>query len=358
MARTPPRDQEALAALLVALRRFADGGRPANDFERGVLDSMQQNGAKPGVARNLVANFDKLVPAVRARALGPFASMNVPQRRQKLASGVGGGHNRGVIRVPHAIDLRGSAATIDDGRAVLGDNPPSDTTFTYEIRYVGLHCDEEVGDAGDFLFSTSDEVYAITSAVHINPDGTNEVRTEKHPFDRAEYDDVDVGETRLGPVIACWRGTNDQVPMSLTVVAFERDFGDPDKYRDEIDTAVKAALPILFWLLGVDSPPQEVLDGLSEIITDIVNWLIDTDDDQVDIAGTTILTLEVLERLGRRGRRRHIHTVHTPFGDDFQLPTELVSHFESRHSGLGGLYTFGFDIERTPPFVEDQPDVD
>jgi hypothetical protein len=357
MARTPPNDPEALAAILVGLRAFASRAQPANDFERAVVDSLQKSGAKASAAQKLVDNFDRLAPSVRARALGPFAGLTVPQRRQ-LAPGPT--RPRGGIRVPRTFDVSGgSEILVGPSEVIDAGRPRGDgTPVAYQIRYVGFHCDEEVGDGGDFLFPTSDEVYAVTSAVHINADGTNDVRTEKHPFDRAEYSNVDAGDTRLGPVVACWQGTDQVLPMSLTVVAYERDFGDPDEYRDEIDAAVKTAIAVGGLILGAGATSIALLELLSGHITDLFNSIIDTEDDRVDIPRTTILTLAAIEAFGRRGRRRHMHVVKTPFGDELTIATELVSHFKSRHSGLGGRYTFGFDIERNPAFVEDQPDVD
>ena len=76
---------------------------------------------------------------------------------------------------------------------------------SYAIDYQGFHCNRRVGDAVG-----SDEVYAITSVVSIRGDGTNVIRTEKHPIDQVEYGDVDLAETRLGPV-ARWHAVESLV---------------------------------------------------------------------------------------------------------------------------------------------------
>jgi hypothetical protein len=221
----------------------------------------------------------------------------------------------------------------------------------YTIDYEGFHCDRERGD-----FGWSDEVYAITSTVSIiRPDGSNNVRTEKHPFDRLEYGDVDAGETRLGPVARCWQGL--EFPVSLTVVAFERDHGDPDVYRDEVDDLVKAGIAALAYWNITGAVAIFLLEELGDFITDGINWLLDTDDDQVDIARTQVFDQLGLEAMGRDGPRRHIHHFDL-FGQEHSVVTELDCHFFSKHSGGGGRYVFGFNVGRTPPFVEAEPIVD
>jgi hypothetical protein len=351
--RTPPTDQEAFASILLALRAFADGGPAQNDFERTVIGQLQASDTKEDFASQLVANFDRLVPAMRQRALGSFGQAGFVPQPRRAPAGAGqapASASPFVIRPPDfAAEAIGPTGTFVDPA-----NPPDNQVFQYGIRYVGFHCDEEVGDPGDFLVQTSDEVYVVTSAVSINRDGTNTVTTTKHPIDRDEYGDVDIGETRLGPVAQCWQGTD--FPVSLTAVAYERDFGDPDKYRDEIDAAVKAAIAVGGYLFGAGAPTIVILEFLSTQITDLINWLIDTDDDQVDIARTAIMDQLFVEVLGRKGPSRHIHKQRLPFGGEIEFQTPLVSHFTTRHSGLGGRYVFGFDLERNPPFVE-APDV-
>ena len=56
------------------------------------------------------------------------------------------------------------------------------------------------------------------------------------------YSDIDSGEERIGPVAAAWQGNSD--PVSLTVVVFEHDQGDPDVYKEQIDDIVKAAIAV------------------------------------------------------------------------------------------------------------------
>ena len=104
--------------------------------------------------------------------------------------------------------------------------PPAPPVYT--LRYRGLYCQEET--TWDQA-SWSDEVYVITSAVHIDANGHNVVRTEALPTaqSHAWYDDVDSGEVRFGPVAACWRGNSD--PVSLTAVVYEHDQGTRTRTR-------------------------------------------------------------------------------------------------------------------------------
>ena len=197
----------------------------------------------------------------------------------------------------------------------------------------------------------------ISSAVNISDNGDNKVRTVKHPIDRVEYEDIDSGDTRLGPIAECWRGLD--LPVSLTVVAYERDYGDPDYYRDEIHTAVTAAIAIAVLYYGIKDPRQiAALAAVGELVGDIANWLFQTEDDQVDIPRTAILDGAHIERLGAHGRKRHYHRQQNPFGDETAYATPLLYHFATKHNGLGGQYTFGFELERDPPFVETPDTVD
>jgi hypothetical protein len=328
--------------MILALRAYADGKTPANDFERKAVAALQASGTDPVIAKNLVANFDRLTPSLRRRALGEFADPAfVPKPRS--AGGPRSGSPRSLIGVPTAKDL----TTVPE--IALDPSNPAQTLLGYSINYVGFHCDEAVGDQYNYPNDWSEEVYAISSAVHISRDGPK-VRTVKHPIDRVEYEDVDAGETRLGPIAECWRGID--LPMSLTVVAFERDYGDPDYYRDEIETAVTAAAVIAYFYWDLEREDIPILLKLRDLVTDVLNVIAGTEDDQVDIPRTAILDFALIERLGAQGRDRHIHRATNPWGQDFSFATPLLYHFATRHSGLGGRYTFGFDLERDPPFVE------
>ena len=102
------------------------------------------------------------------------------------------------------------------------------------------------------------------------------VRSEKHPLGASEYSNVDVGDTRLGPIAACWQGSAD--PVSLTAVAFEHDHGDPNDYREEVDAAVKVAIVIAAIYLGPEAAAVYVLEEATGLIGDGINWLSGTDD--------------------------------------------------------------------------------
>jgi len=337
-----------LAGVIQVLRAAAEG-EVKTEFQDEALRSYLAAGGNPTIAGSLVSNFDRLTPSRRRQALGDFATVPVFETgydrraaRTAIAPRNRGALSRSTIRFPrerrHPIDL-------SEGQVVVGDHTGRALRF-YAIDYRGFHCNKPAGDSVG-----SDEVYAISSAVSIRADGTNQVRTQKHPIDQVEYGDVDLAETRLGPVARCFQGR--ETPISLTVVAFERDFGDPNHYRDAVDDLVKAGIAAAGVAYGPDV--AAVLGEFSDTIGDVVNWAIDTDDDQVDIARTTIFDAATIEELGRRGRRRYISHIHYDFPEiDVTVETPLVCHFFSEHTGLGGRYVFGFDFVRDPAFVEDE----
>jgi hypothetical protein len=244
------------------------------------------------------------------------------------------------------------------GTDVVAEDPTPPPVNWYRIQYNGFHCDHERGDWGG-----SDEVYLITTAVHIAPDGTNPVFGVSHPVGSSEYSDVDVGDTRLGPIASCWQGL---ATVSLTAVAFEHDYGDPDYYKDEIRTAILLGLAYAAWKLGYvdfegldDLGTIAVLSAAARFIATPVNWFLSTDDDQTDIARTAVFSVEKMEALGQRGLSYHNHEWSNPWtGDRWTEWTDLRYHFRTRHSGGGGLYTFGYQIVRDPPFPSPEPDVD
>ena len=102
------------------------------------------------------------------------------------------------------------------------------------------------------------------------------------------YGDVDSGEERVGPVAACWFNNADVV--SLTVVVFEHDEGDPDAYKDEVDAFVKAAIAVLSYFY----PALAWLELLSGQIAGTINWVLGTGDDPVETQ-TVVLPRALLE---------------------------------------------------------------
>jgi hypothetical protein len=349
MARLRPNDPEGLAATVAALRAFAED-TPANEFEETAVGKMRASGANRDVARRLVARFDRTNPSMRRRALGEFADrpVEIDLDRQRLR----------VTEALRSVEAR-SGPTIGAGEsthshgpggAVLDDTTPdldrtmsdgtATPTYTYGIKYLGLVCEKETTWDG---FSNSDEVYAVTSAVTIDGQLNNVVRTEKHPVDGDAYEDVDADEVREGPEAQCWGGN--LFPVSLTVVAFERDYGDPDEYRDEVDVLVKAAIVAAGVLLGLGAGTTAILEALSGTITDAVNWLLDTGDDRIDIPRTYVFSQADIEAAG--GGNQHYYN----YLDGTQLrQTNLIGHLFSTHSGSGARYTFGFRFERDPEF--------
>jgi hypothetical protein len=234
------------------------------------------------------------------------------------------------------------------------DRPPPDVR-SYTIRYVGFHCESERGDYG-----WSDEVYLCTVASHIAPNGENVTRPVKHPIDRSEYGDVDAGETRLGPVAACWQGLSD--PMNLTAVAFEHDRGDPTEMLDFVEAVVIAVLVYLLWEYAPAAINEEtagaILAAAHEKIIDGLKWLLGFGDDQTGVRSLT-LPLATLEAYGRRRKRRHWYEIVHPFLDEpIFVETDLKYHFRTRHGGGGARYVFGYDVVRDPPFPPPVPDID
>ena len=352
MARPAPHNPELLAATLEALRAVAEN-RTDTDFAREMHAKLSGAGVNPTTAKRLAGRFDRHNEGMRRSALGEFFDRPVPARGSRAVPGrptrtegtvLGGGGIRssaaGEVRRRIGIDSR----WLDRLHDLIPDGPPP----TYRITYQGLVAEAETDWDG---FSNSDEVYAITTAVHIADDGTNTVRTEHHPVDKTSYTDVDAREERIGPVAACWEGQ--AFPVSLSVVAFEHDYGDPDKYRDEIDQAVKAAVAVLLYVYPPGAAALAALNELKPLITDLVNYLFDTGDDQIDATQTEVFDQARFESLGAQAPSGHIYTFKV-LGTSHSIVTNLYGHFFSTHKESGAKYVFGFQVEGDPPFVRQE----
>jgi hypothetical protein len=347
----PPLDPVGLASLVAVLRTYVSDAGPSSEFDSEIRSSLDRSNMNKELAERMVRSFESIDARVRQKALGDLDDPSFVPVRNPLEAGAPGSPPR----------PGGSAALIMPRTEVLDpnlevalinpDEPPQDVR-SYTIRYVGFHCDSERGDAG-----WSDEVYLCTVASHIDPNGEGVTRKEKHPIDRSEYGNVNAGDTRLGPVAACWQGLSD--PMNLTAVAYEHDQGDPTEMLDFIEAVVIAALAWALWKFGEKKTAAGILVAAREEIIDGVRWLLGFGDDQTGTAKTLVLPLATLEAFGRRRKRRHWHEINTPFDDEpIMTETDLQYHFRTRHSGGGGRYVFGYEVVRDPPFPPREPDVD
>jgi hypothetical protein len=186
-----------------------------------MVAKLGASGVKPATAKRVVGRFDGHNEGRRRSALGPYFDRPVQEGSARTAGTRGGfGGRLGAGSV-------GRVGINPDWLDRLDELLPADgTPATYRITYQGLVAEAETNWDG---FSNSDEPYAITTAVHIADDGSNTVRTEHDPVGKTSYEDVDAREERIGPVAACWEGQ--AFPVSLSVVAFEHDYGDPNEYK-------------------------------------------------------------------------------------------------------------------------------
>lgn len=217
----------------------------------------------------------------------------------------------------------------------------------YTIRYKGLWCQEETNGPG------SDEIYVITSGLAINKSVNSTLETLSHPKGTQSmyYGDVDSLEERVGPVAVVYTGSPDT--LSLAVVVMEHDHGDPNHYRDEVETFVGGVIALATYLWG----PAAALAYFKDNIVDAINWILGTSD---DVISSKVMTWErpELEQLAlqspgyHQGWKREV--IPSPFGPQtfgplVNISTGLLIHFVTEHQGDGSNYVVGFDIERDPP---------
>lgn len=330
-----PSNPDAFGRILAALRVYGGFREAANDKERKIQDTLMNQGVSVAAVKRMVGRFEATPNSARKTLLGAISAPDFVPPSTAAAAPVPASPNASIPPVSLSVFLNAGAAAGN-----FADTATTDVDPVYTVRYQGIFCQEETSWDG---LSDSDEIYVISSAVHISSDGQNSVRTERHPVGQSSYDDVDSGETRLGPVAAVWNGNTEVV--SVTAVVFEHDFGDPDKYKEDIDALVKLGLAALVAVW----PPLVALEALSGTISDAINWVLDTGDDVVETQ-TVVLPKSRLEEFAGTPPSfyNHLRPVFPP------ITTNLMHHFLTRHRGGGATYICGFDIDRKPPLPRDE----
>ncbi len=263
----PVRHQLAVATVIDFILAHAEGTPPQTDKQREVIARLTQLDPDRRISRKLAQNFKNISAKNKARGFGLF--------------------DPGKFRVARIAESGALAANptmtvpmFDDVGPVIIPTFPDGTEFA--IHYTGLYCRDNSGDRG--IFGRSDETYVITAAVSIE-NGQNVIRDEMHPIGvpSKHYDDVDDGESRIGPIAAVWNGPEPTAEISLVTVVMEHDEGDPDFYRDEIATIVGGAVATAA-VLGLIIPA-----AIIAVIGLTINWLVDSDDDVLG-TGVTIIS--------------------------------------------------------------------
>ena len=260
------RNPLATALAIDFLHGYAEGETPVTDTERSVYSALARMDPDRLVSRGLVRNFASISISEKVSTFGEF----IPGRLRQAS-------REDVSRTFSSLIL--PTAFRDDVSQPEVPNYPDQTNFT--ITYTGLYCRTGTGDRG--IFGPSDEPYVITVAVHVDENGHNVERVEKHPAGDPDerYGNVDSGNWRRGPYAACWSGTAKEV--SIVTVVMEHDEGDPDAYKKEIQVIVSLAVAIAL----ANGVP--IHDSLKILLASFLTWLIGSGDDEV---GTEIVILD------------------------------------------------------------------
>ena len=185
------------------------------------------------------------------------------------------------------------------------------------VQFTGMHC---FGETDSDQLSTGDEPYAIVGVT--TPQVASTTRTRV-------YGGIDAGES-CPDLVEVYRGR--PYGINIASVVMEHDFGDPDKYKDEVQKAVAEAhefgkqalgyIPAVGPLLAAAA--GKFLDKYVPAVgAEVNNWL-DSGDDRV---GTSTLTLSARDMVLTAAR-----TGNSEFdGIGFKAETDLIS-------GLGASY--------------------
>ena len=191
------------------------------------------------------------------------------------------------------------------------------------VRYTGLHC---FGETDWDQSSDSDEPYVIFA-----------MTTPKNVWSATSriYDDVDGGEQRPD-LQELYRGR--PYGLNIGIVLMEHDFGNPNKYRDEVMTVVSgvhAAGVVGLGLIPVVGPliaavAGSALGSLMPKLGGAINDLLDTGDDRI---GTTTITLGAREMVLLAARTNN--SKQGAIG--YKRESQLIS-------GLGASYKVYIDV--------------
>jgi len=314
----PTRNPKAVATIIDLIHGYASGVPATTKIEKAIERALTRVDSNRQIAQRMVKHFSEISSETKAEVFGTFVE----------------GQLRGAPTVDLKVLFQPNVALFADDVG-LGDPPiyPTDTQFT--VVYTGLYCNQRTGDRP--IIGSSDEPYVITSGVFIEG-GENKIQSEIHPVGDPDqhYGDVDSGEFRVGPIAACWSGLAQEV--SIVSVVMENDEGDPEAFREEIETAVAAAAAVALFF-GYSVP-----ESLQDFAVDGLLWLIGSGDDEIgtDIA---VLTAGKLRRLANTPTLKHQdkRTVVKFSGFFSDIPeveevidqTNLDRHFITNHTSSG-----------------------
>jgi len=182
------------------------------------------------------------------------------------------------------------------------------------LRYKGIYCFGETDES-----SAHDEPYVAFGVVPVPPGQTTTATTQI-------YADVDAGDARPDQM-ELYRGS--PLGLQLGLVMAEHDYGDPDKFLDEIKMGVTAAGKAVAAGCGALGGPlaagacEVIWKELSTAIVDFVNDLAGTDDDLVD-KWDWIITAKEMVTLARAQR-------HEFWGIEYHFESKLLSDDEASY---------------------------
>ena len=223
------------------------------------------------------------------------------------------------------FDQGGRVSTFQNGAIYWWPDTGAIELGSIAVRYTGLVC---FGETDSDQLSNSDEPYIIFGVVPTVPGMAAAPRT-------GVYEDVDAGEAR-GDLIELYRGL--PYGLSLSIVLMEHDFGDPNKYRDQVKQGVDAAsvavsaalgaIPVVGPFLGAGA--ATALAEAEPYIVDAVNDVLDTDDDHINTVSMIVTPKDMVKLT--RAEHQNIK------GVLWQMELPLIS-------GDGASYKAYFDIQ-------------
>ena len=195
MAKRPlisPSHPEAFGLMMRSIARYAEDSTNKTTVDAHLERHLGDDARHRARAHSLVSNFNTIPAKIRVKELGDLAT--------PLTTSLSADRLERAFKALPPASVAEVAFSADD---VPGSLPPISPLDTITLSFAGLFCGDETDDQGGIL-GASDEIYVITNTI-VQVNGTNVVRTERHPLTKDSFKDIDNGEFRVGPLAACYR---------------------------------------------------------------------------------------------------------------------------------------------------------
>ncbi|HKQ75090.1 MAG TPA: hypothetical protein VJ810_15445 [Blastocatellia bacterium] len=354
-------NSQGTAIFYRSLARYARDREPQTEIERLFTQTFGDNPRAKATAANLILSLEspKREPSESRKAWIAQISSDAPTRDQQVHDLLRPILGRPLVEtMPGVRVVRPAPAgevPISPTMPMSGSSSPN-MIKKYRIEFAGIYCQKEASwDQG----SSSDEPYVLFTMT----------QRFRDPWSRrsAVYDNlpggaggIDSGDDfrELPPLLTLFgQGGHETAEETAIVATFmEHDFGDPDKYKEEIELLVRAAQAYAA-AHGIPVP-----DAVANFAVDLINDLLDTDDDLIGV-NTAVLSPDAFAFYAskplthfKQQLHYHFYTYHTDGDAKYYAMYRVIEEGKQpppavAKSGLGDFSVVARSPDRLDLFV-------